>query len=242
MPVTTMQTNRVTHLEDLSNEIFIEILDYLHATETFSAFGSLNSRISSILHSIRLQVCITQEDCSRHVKLLSSYLWNHSHQVISLWIDDGTADRSSAIDFLFKRHRFVNLRSCVLRTPFTLFTLPNVLEQLESLTNLQRISVCRSASLSHQVEEQSWSRSILTRMRSTELRLVCLNYYYDHSSTLNMANPITSNLTHLDITFCGPKQHVSIYSTFRVLRSCPHLQTLYLIIINVADSTLNPVM
>ena len=237
-----MQTNRVTLLEDLSNEIFIDILDYLHATRTFSAFGSLNSRISSILHSIRLQVAISHEDCFRHVKLLSSYLWNHSHQVISLWIDDGTADRSSAIDFLFKRHRFVNLRSCSLRTPSTLSTLPNVLEQLESLTKLQRTSIIQSTSLSHETEKQSWSHSILTRMRSSELHSMSLGSYYDHCPTLNIVSPITLNLTYLDILFYGPPQHVSIYSTFRVLRACPRLQRLSLFITNVLKSKPDPVM
>ena len=237
-----MQAARVTQLEHLSNEIFIDILDYLHATDIFSAFGSLNRRISSILHSIQLQVEITHEDCFRHVKLLSSYLWNHSHQVISLWIDDETPDRSSAIDFLFKRHRFINLRSCVLRTPGTLSTLPIVLDQLERLTKLQRISITQSASLWYRIEKQSWSRSILTRMRSSELYSVSLGYSYNHGPMLNMVNPITSNLTHLDITLYGPLQHVSIYSTFLVLRACPRLQYLRLIIINVLYSKPNRVM
>ena len=237
-----MHMNRATQLEDLSNEILIDILDYLDATETFSAFGSLNSRISSVLHSIRLQVSISYKDCFRHVKLLSSYLWNHSHQVISLWIDDDTSDRSSAIDFLFTRHRFVNLRSCALRTPATLSTLPNVLEQLESLTQLQRISIIQTPNLSHETEKQSWSRSILSRMRSSELHSVSLSYYYDHCPALNILSPITSNLTHLDIIFYGPPQQVSIYSTFRVLRACPRLQRLYLFITNVLDSKPDPVM
>ncbi|CAF3622234.1 unnamed protein product, partial [Rotaria sp. Silwood2] len=45
-----------THLEDLSNEIFFEIFDYLHALDIFTAFASLNKRISSVLQLISLRV------------------------------------------------------------------------------------------------------------------------------------------------------------------------------------------
>ncbi len=47
-----------THLEDLSNEIFFEIFDYLNALDIFTSFTSLNRRISSILQSISLRIVI----------------------------------------------------------------------------------------------------------------------------------------------------------------------------------------
>ena len=69
-----------------------------------------------------------------------------------------------------------------------------------------------------------------------------LGSYYNHCPTLNIVSPITLNLTHLDIILYGPPQHVSIYSTFRVLRACPRLQRLSLFITNVLKSKPDPVM
>ncbi|CAF4845800.1 unnamed protein product [Rotaria sp. Silwood1] len=39
---------KMTPLEDLSNELFFEIFDYLHALDIFMAFSTLNQRITLI--------------------------------------------------------------------------------------------------------------------------------------------------------------------------------------------------
>ena len=231
--MTLMQ--HVTQLEDFSNEIFMDILDYLHAIDTFSAFGALNRRISSVLHSIDLRVIISNETRRRPIQLLSSYLFTHSHQVISLSVDDDTSDRLSAIVFLFKRHRFDNLRSCSLITPSHLPGLPLVLDQLESLTKLRHLSIGQSPSISHEDEKQRWSHSLLNQMRSPALRSLCLNYYYDHCRTLNTITPVTTHLTHLHIFLYGKPQHVSINAAFCILHACPRLRWLRLTIANIFD-------
>jgi hypothetical protein len=83
--------NTHTHFEDLSNEIFFEIFDYLNALDIFISFTSLDKRISSILQSISLRINITQENCLRQIKILS-YLIYHDHQVISITIFDKIRD------------------------------------------------------------------------------------------------------------------------------------------------------
>ena len=233
---------RVTRLEDCSNEIFMDILDHLHAIDTFRAFGSVNRRISSILHSINLHLVISYKTPPRPIQLLSSYLFSHSHQVISLSIDDDTPDRSSAIEFLFKRHRFDNLHSCSLRTPSHLPGLPVVLQQLESWTELRHISVVQAFDVLHEGEKHRWSHSLLNRMRSSALRSLCLHYYYDHCRTLNTITPVTANLTHLEMILDGKPQHVSIDSVYCILQGCPRLRWLRLTITNMIDGSEQPGM
>jgi hypothetical protein len=101
-----------TYLEDLSNEIFFEIFDYLDAFDIFTGFTSLNQRISSILQSIPLRIIISRNYYLAQIDFLSAHLTFHAHQVISLKIHDKIRDYSSVISLLFNRHNFINLQSC----------------------------------------------------------------------------------------------------------------------------------
>jgi hypothetical protein len=84
--------NTYPHFEDLSNEILIEIFDYLHVLDIFTGFTSLNTRIPSILQSIPLRIIISYDHCRHQIDFLSSYLTCHAHQVISLEISDTIRD------------------------------------------------------------------------------------------------------------------------------------------------------
>ena len=78
-----------TQLEHLSNEIFFEIFDHLHALHIFTAFTSLNHRISAILHSIPLHVVISADHSRRQVEYLSILSSHFSctagHFTTSVW-------------------------------------------------------------------------------------------------------------------------------------------------------------
>ncbi|CAF1292936.1 unnamed protein product [Rotaria sordida] len=76
--------NSHTYIEDLSNEIFFEIFDYLHALDIFTGFNLLNKRISSILQIISLHIIISYDHCHCQIDFLSSHLNYHSQQVISI--------------------------------------------------------------------------------------------------------------------------------------------------------------
>jgi hypothetical protein len=103
----------ITRLEDLSNDIFLKILDYLNASDIFFAFASLNSRISLILNSARLHVNIHFTHCRRQVEFLSNHLKFHSDQVVSLQIYDKIRDQNHVIPYLFNRYDFINLQFIV---------------------------------------------------------------------------------------------------------------------------------
>ncbi|CAF4847111.1 unnamed protein product, partial [Rotaria sp. Silwood2] len=123
-------------LEDLSNEIFFELFDYLHALDIFTAFASLNKRISSILQSIALHVIILNNHYDQEINFLSSHLTFHAHQVISLKCYDTIRDRSSIISLLFDRHHFINLQSCIFMLDKPSNQFENVLKQIENLNRL----------------------------------------------------------------------------------------------------------
>jgi hypothetical protein len=224
--------NRLTKFEDLSTEIFIEILDYLHAIDIFAAFGSLNRRISSILRSIYLSVIITSKHHPWHIKLLSNHLIIHADQVISFSINDDTQDRSSAINLLFRRHRFDNLRSCRLKISCSFYKLTSFIQQLESLTNLQSVYIIQPYSLLSKSIKHDSNYSVLSCMRSTALRSVGLLYHYDYCGTPYANNTITSNLTYLELMLHTSSDNGSIYSLIHILRFCPVLRRLRLIVKN----------
>ena len=73
-----------THFEDLSNEVFFKIFDYLHAFGIFTSFTSLNKCISSMLQLIPLRLVILFNHSRRQVDFISSHLTFPAHQVISI--------------------------------------------------------------------------------------------------------------------------------------------------------------
>ncbi|CAF1573938.1 unnamed protein product, partial [Adineta steineri] len=130
-----------TCLENLSNEIFVETFDYLHALDIFSAFGSLNKRISSILQSTLLRIIISEIHCRNQVDFLSSYLTFHDHQVISIQIDDTICDDTSIISLLFSRHNFINLQFCKFIRIDQSTKLDNVIQQIKTFDKLVSFNI-----------------------------------------------------------------------------------------------------
>ncbi|CAF3200223.1 unnamed protein product [Rotaria socialis] len=89
--------NGKTHLEDLSNEIFFEIFDYLHMLHTFTGFTLLNKRISNILKSIPLHMVISFGNFRQQINFLLSHLTFHEDQVISINIFDRIRDLNKLV-------------------------------------------------------------------------------------------------------------------------------------------------
>jgi hypothetical protein len=65
--------NEITLFEHLSNDLLLEIFDYLHALDLFLTF-------SSILFSAQLHLFISKCHCRSQMKFLSSHLIHHAHQ------------------------------------------------------------------------------------------------------------------------------------------------------------------
>ncbi|CAF1125976.1 unnamed protein product [Rotaria sordida] len=221
--------NTYTCLEDLSNEIFFEIFVYLYALDIFTAFGSLNKRISSILQSIPLHVIILNNHYDKEINLLSSYLTFHADQVISLKCYDTIRDRSSIISLLFNRHHFINLQSCIFIFDKPSNELENVLKQIENLHRLVTFYVTQSNYKKISEKDECDIIRTIFMNKLSSLRSVTLHYDYNYSNistyTLN-----ASNLISLDLLISGKVNTISIYSILPILRVCHRIRYLHAII------------
>ncbi|CAF3249512.1 unnamed protein product [Rotaria sp. Silwood2] len=159
-----------THLEDLSNEIFFEIFDYLHIFHMFTGFTLLNRRISSVLQSIPFHIVISREYCQHQIDFLSSHLTFHERQVISIIIFDTIPDDSSIISLLFNRHNFSNLKLCKLLSINSTARLGNVIEQIQSLNTLVILKISQlEGDYLNENNNDELTRMILTH-KSSSLR------------------------------------------------------------------------
>jgi hypothetical protein len=218
-----------TYLEDLSNEIFFEIFDYLNPFDIFTSFTSLNQRISSILKIIPLRILIRKDHCRRQIEHLSSHLTFHAHQVTSLKVRDTIRDYSSTINLLFNRHNFINLKSCVLLSINPSTKLENVLNKLRSSIRLVSFSIYQSKSVDiSEKYKYELGRMIFTN-QSSSLRSVTFSYLHDYLDISNYSS-IASNLISLNLCIGGSSSTFSIYSIFPILRLCHSVRYLTIII------------
>ena len=210
-----------TRLEDLSNEIFCEIFDYLHACDLFFAFTSLNSRISSILKLIRLHVIIDWTYYRHQIQFLSHHLTFHSSQVISLDIYDKISNQTNVIAYLFNRHVFPNVRSCIFCDLHSSFQLKNVVKKLQEQTQMLSFHIIQSDCAESDKLGRShaglFSQMVLLNAPST-LCSATLRFHYDHRELWQTATVCTT-LMYLDVLFYGTLDNVSIYSLISVLRT-----------------------
>ncbi|CAF1281790.1 unnamed protein product [Rotaria sp. Silwood1] len=136
----------MTRLEDLSNEIFFKIFDYLHTLDIFTAFSTLNQRITLILPSISLRTVVSSYHCHRQIKFLSSYIIDYTRQVVSICLEDFIRDFTSVISFFFIRHTFENLELCALYSSYWSIQIRTALQQLQKSHSAKIASIYRSKS------------------------------------------------------------------------------------------------
>jgi len=219
-----------TQFEDLSNEIFFEILDYLDALNIFAAFTSLNQRISLILQSIPLRVIISNNYCRNEVDYLSSHLIFHAHQVISLEIYDTICDDSSMVSLLFYQHQFINLQSCIFHDINPLTKLETVIKQIQISNRLVSFTILQTEDnhLNEKIKAYL-TRSIL--MHPLSLRSIVLQYPYDYSDIFNYTS-VSSHLTSLELLIsCLPTTKL-LYSILPILRFCHTVRCLRLTLVH----------
>ncbi len=209
-----------THVEDLSNEIFFEIFDYLHALDIFTGFTSLNQRISSILQSIPLRIIISRNCYRYQIDFLSSYLTFHAHQVISLIMHDTIRDYPSVIGLLFNRHNFINLQSCIFLSINPLTKLKNVFKKIQSLNRLVTFSLMDPCFDINENDKRNLTRIMLMH-KSSFFRSMTLQHCYNYSDISNYTS-ISSNLTTLHLRIHDVS--VSFYSVVFIFRVCGEIR------------------
>ncbi|CAF3431311.1 unnamed protein product [Rotaria sp. Silwood2] len=220
--------DRYTHFEDLSNEIFFEIFDCLHALEIFTGFTSLNKRISSILQSIPLRIVVLYNHSRRQVDFVSSHLTFHAHQVISIKIYDKIRDYTSVIDLLFHRHNFTNLESCLLVANSLPTKLENVIKLIKTLNKLVSFSILAPNDYTiSTIDKCDLTRIML--MHKSSVHSIELNYRY-HYMDISNYTPMPSNLISLKLYISGSPSTVSVYSILSILRLCQTIRYLGIIV------------
>ncbi|CAF4224087.1 unnamed protein product [Rotaria sp. Silwood2] len=202
--------DRYTHFEDLSNEIFFEIFDYLQALEIFTDFTSLNKRISSILQSIPLRIIVLYNHSRRQVDFISSHLTFHAHQVILTKIYYKICDYTSVIDLLFHRHNFTNLESCLLVANSLPTKVENVIKLIKTLNKLVSFSIrAPNAYTISTIDKCDLTQIML--MHKSSVHSIELDYRYDYMDISNYTS-IPSNLISLKLHLSGSPSAVSLYS------------------------------
>ena len=220
----------ITQFEDIPNDLFLEIFEYLHALDLFVAFTSLNKRISALLFSSPLHVVISKLHSYQQMKFLSSHLVNHVDQVISLSLEDQLRDYSAVISYFFNQHTYTNLRSCQFHSIEEKSSFNNVIEKLQDLTKLVSFRIVQSKDCSlSSLTKDNLTRAILTHTSPT-LHSIKLAFYYDYPDLVTRVS-LNCTLTSLHIIFQGSNYYLSIciflpilrhYRVLRVLRMGTH--------------------
>ncbi|CAF3783030.1 unnamed protein product, partial [Rotaria sordida] len=213
----------------MTSTVFFEIFDYLDALEIFTAFTSLNQRISSILKRIPLRILISNTNSRSEIEFLSSHLTYHDHQVISIDIYDKIRDCSSVINLLFNRHNFINLESCIFNAINSSTKLKKILKKLKSLNRLVSFGIYQADDLGINDKDKYELSQMVFMNQLSSLRSVVLNYTYDYMNISNYPS-ITTNLISLALCISGLSSTVSIYSMFLILRHCHKIRYLTILI------------
>ena len=216
-------------LQDLSTEIFFEIFDYLHALDIFTAFSSLNRRISSILQIIPLRVVISDNHRRYHVDYLSSHLLSHAHQVISMEIFDTIRDDSSIVNLLFSQHKFINLQSCTFISIHPSTKLENVIEQIKSFNRLVSFNIFHPKDEKLNEHVQKNLLEITFMHKSSSLRSIQLYLPYDY---LNISKYISipSNLKSLHLHITSSTSQIFVDEIVPIFRFCHLMEHLTILL------------
>jgi hypothetical protein len=221
--------NSYTRLEDLSNEIFFEIFDYLDAVDIFRGFSSLNRRISSILQIIPIRIVISNNHRRYEIDYLSSHLTCHAHQVIIVDIFDTIDDDSSIINLLFSQHQFINLRSCTFISIHPSTQLENVIKQIKTFNRLVSFRIFHPKNEKLNENAKKDLLQTIFMHKSLYLRSIELQLPYD-CSYLSKYRSIPSNLKSLHLHISGSTLHVSPFSIISIFRFCHSIQYLTIIL------------
>ncbi len=133
--------NSFTHIEDLSNEIFYEIFEYIECYDLFNAFLNLNNRFENLLNYPFLSLKINLNFPLRTAihNYYTQFIIPNKHRIISLCLDDRSDIINSNSSLNMIDSSFNHLQSLVLNqvrhTEFiSFFPILTSLPHLSSIT------------------------------------------------------------------------------------------------------------
>jgi hypothetical protein len=194
-------------IENLSNELFHDIFDYLEASDIYMAFSNLNHRFQQLLNNSSLLFKIKQIDYSLS-NLASFQNWMqiihlNRQQILSIHLLM-SLNFNHLLALLFINSSFQRLESLVLLAP-ELNTLMFILNDLISLPRLLSLTI-----------EQLYYLKDLTDIYRIVLTLPVLKYYKisAFNSDLSISLPISTNqqpstIEYLIIDHCSTFNELS---------------------------------
>ncbi|CAF4586177.1 unnamed protein product, partial [Rotaria sp. Silwood2] len=158
-----------------------------------------------------LRVIVSIIHCRNQIDFLSSHLTFHSHQVISIKINDTIRDDTSMISLLFNRHNFINLQYCMIITVHQSTKLDNFIKQIKTCDKLVSFNISNP-------DHESINESDK-----------CELYTYDYSNILNNIS-LTSNVTLLYLCIDDSPSNISIHSILSILCLCQRVRYISILV------------
>ncbi|CAF0835371.1 unnamed protein product [Adineta steineri] len=165
-------------MENLPNELFFQIFNYLQPEDLFKAFGNLNSHFSALIRSTFIRFCVTDDN----VTLLSMIT---ADQIKSM-ICNETTNFHLLINY-FKNNHFIQLQ----RLNVTLVqtrSIRTLLEYLPQLNNLKLLRIVdytnkqkeNSKNFYHSIAQLIFTKPYVIRLKCIELFIPNMIPYYGH--------------------------------------------------------------
>ncbi|CAF1045069.1 unnamed protein product [Rotaria sordida] len=126
----------ITLIENLPNEFFFGIFEYLDGYEIYQTFSNLNYRFQQLINSSSLLLkfnyhCLTSDKI--HMNNFKQFLLNHKHQIVSFYIQKNEFFSSFSIDSSFHHLQLLVIEKI---PPTSLISLLINLSSLPHLTSL----------------------------------------------------------------------------------------------------------
>ncbi|CAF2054155.1 unnamed protein product [Rotaria magnacalcarata] len=205
-----------TTFEDLPNEMFYEIFDYLDAGHLFKSFSYLNTRLQNILRNSSLLLKVNTSSMSKSdlQKYKRDIILPYKHRITSL-----TTSNPFTVDIIFFPVRlasqFTRLKAIILDNIKSKY-LCNILKHLASLHNLSSLVLIPIDHYRNTIEiYQCIFRLPVLKYCKISLKT---DYYTD---SLPIATNVTSPIEHLVI-----QHHFNLKDLNALLSYVPHLRHL----------------
>ncbi|CAF1396824.1 unnamed protein product [Rotaria sp. Silwood1] len=120
----------ITLIENLSNEFFFEIFEYLDGYEIYQTFSNLNHRFQQLINSSSLLLkfnyhYLTTSD-KIHMNNFKQFLFNHKHQIVSFYIQKNEFFSSFSIDSSFHHLQLLVIEKIPLTSLISLINLSSL--------------------------------------------------------------------------------------------------------------------
>ncbi|CAF4058320.1 unnamed protein product [Adineta steineri] len=180
----------MTHFEDLSNEILLEIFDYVNGYDIYKSFHNLNSRFQQFLtsSSILFKIKLCSETISNLEECCETVIIPNQHHILSLDIKDGIFV-NNFFKYCIIDSSFHNLQSVILRDILIeLVVVP--LFHLKSLPNLLSLTLICHLLFPKDISDIYRLIFSLPTLKYNKISLEELNYEYDDINEINISLPV----------------------------------------------------